>query len=157
MRKHKNFSANRLFLFVIAVVVSAAATPARAQSGPYQYFSLTPCRVVDTRNANGVNGGPILGTARRDFAVKGSCGVPTTAKAVTINIAVTGASAQSSWLIVWPAGASQPNTAAINFSSSDVALSNGAIVGLGASIQDLSVVNASGTTHVIIDVTGYFQ
>jgi hypothetical protein len=135
----------------------AAATTARAQSGPYQYYSLTPCRVVDTRNANGVNGGPPVGAARRDFAIKGNCGVPGTAKAVTINIAVTGISAQASYLTVWPAGTAMPNTAAINFSSSDWALSNGAIVGLGASSPDLSVVNAVGATQVIIDVTGYFQ
>ncbi len=158
MTNHKYVSAIRLFSFsIFAAAAMTAATTARAQSGPYQYFSLTPCRVVDTRNANGVNGGPALGTTRRDFAFKGNCGVPSTAKAVTINIAVTGASAQSSWLTVWPAGGATPNTAAINFSSSDWALSNGAIVGLGASSPDLSVLNAVGTTHVIIDVTGYFQ
>jgi hypothetical protein len=146
-----------LSVVTFALIAIGATTTAGAQTGPYQYFSLTPCRVVDTRGANGVNGGPALSTTRRDFSFKGNCGVPGTAKAVTINIAVTGASAQSSWLTVWPAGAATPNTAAINFSSNDWALSNGAIVGLGASNPDLSVVNAVGTTHVIIDVTGYFQ
>ncbi len=36
-------------------------------------------------------------------------------------------------------------------------VANGAIVGFGASPNDLSVFNASGKVHVIIDVTGYFQ
>jgi serine protease len=138
------------------VLLSLITTAAYAQSGPYSFYSLTPCRVVDTRNAPGTNGGPNLGTTRRDFAVKGNCGVPTTAKAVSLNIAVTGAST-SSWLTVWPAGQAMPNTAAINFSQNDWALSNGAIVGLAAGSPDLSVQNANGTVAVIIDVTGYFQ
>lgn len=129
---------------------------AQAQSGPYQFYALTPCRVVDTRNAAGTNGGPNLGTTRRDFVIKGNCGVPSTAKAVSINIAVTAAST-TSWLTVWPAGQAQPNTAAINFSPADWALSNGAIVGLASGAPDLSVQNANGTVAVIIDVTGYFQ
>jgi hypothetical protein len=158
MRNQRRITVIRLLSFTIfAAVVMSAATTAHAQSGPYQFFSLTPCRVVDTRNANSVNGGPYLGTARRDFAVKGNCGVPATAKAVTINVTVTGVSSQASWLTIWPAGGAMPNTSAINFSSSDWALSNGVIVGLGASNPDLSVVNAVGVTHVIIDVTGYFQ
>ena len=34
---------------------------------------------------------------------------------------------------------------------------DGAIVGLSTSATDLSVFNASGNVHVILDVTGYFQ
>jgi len=157
MRQNQHLTALRTLVFTILTVAAAGvATSARAQTGPYQYYSLTPCRVVDTRNANGVNGGPILGTTARNFAIKGNCGVPSTAKAVTINIAITGASANS-WLIVWPAGQAKPNTAAINFSPNDWALSNGAIVGVAAGSPDLSVFNAAGTVQVIIDVTGYFQ
>jgi hypothetical protein len=154
MRQH-TFGLLRLFLFAtVAATALGTATSAQAQ---YSYFTLTPCRVVDTRNANSTNGGPLLGTTARTFAIKGACGVPSTAKAVTINIAVTGASATNSWLTVWPAGGTKPNTAAINFSSSDWALSNGAIVGLGQQTLELSVQNAVGQVHVIIDVTGYFQ
>jgi hypothetical protein len=157
MRQNQHLTALRTLIFAIAAIATAgAATSARAQTGPYQYYSLTPCRIVDTRNATGVNGGPALGTTQRNFAIKGNCGVPATAKAVSLNIAVTGASANS-WLIVWPAGQAKPNTAAINFSANDWALSNGAIVGVAAGSPDLSVFNASGTVQVIIDVTGYFQ
>ena len=138
------------------ILMSLITTAASAQSGPYQFYSLTPCRVVDTRNANSVNGGPSLGTARRDFVMKGNCGVPLTAKAVTLNIAVSAAST-ASWLTVWPAGQATPNTAVINFSQNDWALSNGAIVGVASGSPDLSVQNAQGVVAVIIDVTGYFQ
>ena len=130
-----------------------------AQSGPYQYYPLTPCRIVDTRNPNGVNGGPVMGaTTQRDFAIRGNCGVPTTAKAVAINLAIVTPTASSGNLTVWPSGSSQPLSSAINFVSTDYALANGAITGLSTNAQDLSVYNNSGgTVHIIIDVNGYFQ
>jgi hypothetical protein len=142
--------------FAFGLMLSLATTAAYAQTGPYQFYALTPCRVVDTRNPAGTNGGPNLTNVRRNFVIKGNCGVPSTAKAVSINVAVTGATA-ASWLTIWPADQSIPNTAAINFSQNDWALSNGAIVGVAAGSPDLAVQNFNGTVAVIIDVTGYFQ
>jgi serine protease len=156
MRNYARKVASYRLAIGLGLMLSLATTAAYAQTGPYQFYSLTPCRVVDTRNAPGTNGGPNLGTTRRDFVIKGNCGVPTTAKAVSINLAVTGAST-TSWLTIWPAGQAIPNTAAINFSQNDWALSNGAIVGLAAGSPDLSIQNANGTVAVIVDVTGYFQ
>jgi len=140
--------------FILAIVF---AGDLRAQSGPFQYFSVTPCRVVDTRNPNGTNGGPALAeNSSRNFSIRGNCGIPTTAKAVSINLAVTQATA-TSFLSVWPSGTAQPAASNINFNPSQFSLSNGAIVGLSTSTNDLSVFNRWGTVHVIIDVNGYFQ
>jgi len=130
-----------------------------AQSGPYQYNPLTPCRVVDTRGANSTNGGPILGQGvERDFQIRGNCGVPVTAKAVTLNVTVTNAT-QGSWLVVWPSGIARPFVSTINFDPSTAALANGAVVPLSANAQgqDLAVLNCCGLVHVIVDVTGCFQ
>jgi hypothetical protein len=128
-----------------------------AQSGPYQYFPLSPCRAVDTRGNDGVNGGPKLGQdATRNFQMRGVCGVPTSAKAVSLNVTVTQA-IQPSWLAVWPSGTTRPNVSMINFEASDPALANGIIVGLSTATQDLSVYNNFGSVHVLVDVTGYFQ
>lgn len=151
-------SAIRLSLFFVAFSLLATARDAHAQaSGPYSYYALTPCRVVDTRNANGVNGGPSLGpSTRRDFQIRGFCGVPTTAKAVTMNVTVTNMTA-SSWLTIWPSGQPTPTVSTINFDPTMPAIANGAIVGLSTNTQDLSVLNANGNVNVIIDVTGYFQ
>ncbi len=147
----------RSLFILISAVMLVAASEAAAQSGPFQYYPLTPCRVVDTRLPNGVNGGPMLGsTTARSFAIRGNCGVPTSAKAVSINIAITNPTWKS-WLTVWPSGAAMPFVSAINFDTADTALANGAIVGLSTAAQDLSVKNAQGNVHVIIDVTGYFQ
>ena len=85
------------------------------------------------------------------------CGVPTTAKAVSLNLAVTGMTA-GGFVTLWPSGQSQPVVSSINFSASDPALANGAIVGVSANAQDLSAYNGSnGGVHIIIDITGYFQ
>ena len=145
----------RITIAVLLTSIGAGAT-AYAQTA-LSYFALTPCRVVDTRNPNGVNGGPIFGVAsQRDFAIRGNCGVPTTAKAVTLNVTITGATTIS-FLSIWPSGQARPNVSTINFRSTDPALANGATVGLSTNAQDLSVYNSDGNVHVILDVSGYYQ
>jgi hypothetical protein len=147
----------RLILLSFLASALFVADRAAAQSGPYQYYPLSPCRVVDTRGANATNGGPAFGpNTTRNFSIRGFCGVPTTAKAVSMNITVTQSSA-GGWLTVWPSGGTRPVVSMINFQASDPALANGVIVGLSTSTQDLSVYNSSGAVHVIIDVTGFFQ
>jgi len=142
-------------LFTIAGLLGAVS--AAAQTGPYQFFAVAPCRVVDTRNPVSTNGGPIFSTGtQRNFAIRGNCGVPTTAKAVSLNVTVTSATA-ASFLTLWPSGSARPVVSTINFSQTDPALANGAIVGLSTSASDLSVFNSDGNVHVILDVTGYFQ
>ena len=64
---------------------------------------------------------------------------------------------QVSFLTVWPSNLSRPVVSMLNFDASDPALANGVIVGVSTNAQDLSVYNSSGSVHVIIDVTGYFQ
>jgi hypothetical protein len=139
----------RLTLICVALLLSAKAV--HAQTGPYSFFAITPCRAVDTRG-----GSPFTSGQQRSFPIRGVCGVPTTAAAVSINVTVTGATA-SSFLTVWPTGGARPNVSTINFTGADQALANGAIVGLGTAPNDLSVFNSTGNVHVLIDVTGYFQ
>lgn len=143
---------------IMLMFILAAASAALGQSGPYQYYPLTPCRVVDTRYPDATNGGPRFDTnTTRNFAIRGNCGVPASARAVSLNVTVTGAT-QPSYLTVWPSDLSRPVVSMLNFEASDPALANGVIVGLSqANPQDLSVYNNFGMVHVILDVTGYFQ
>ena len=133
----KNYIDFRSIVRIAAVAFFACgmAVSASAQTGPYQFFALTPCRVVDTRNATGVNGGPALGATSRDFQIRGFCGVPTTARAVSLNVTVTNATGFS-WLTLWPSGQPMPVVSTINFDASVSALANGAIVGLSANTRD---------------------
>ncbi len=145
---------NLVFAGFATLTLPAAAF---AQSGPYQFYALTPCRIVDTRNTAGPTGGPALsGSATRDFPIRGNCGVPTTAKAATLNVTVVSPTADGH-LRLWPSGNAMPLVSTINFVANDTAIANGAIVPLSTAPNDLSVFNFSGSAHLILDVTGYFQ
>ena len=157
MTKKLIVSAKLHVLFVVTAVVLFGAATASAQTGPFSFFAVTPCRVVDTRNPVSTNGGPILGPGvQRNFAIRNNCGVPAGAAAVSLNITVANATT-ASFLTIWPAGITRPVVSTINFTQNDPSLANGAIVGLGSGSPDLSVFNSDGSVHVIIDITGFFQ
>ncbi|HEX6083244.1 MAG TPA: hypothetical protein VF266_01885 [Thermoanaerobaculia bacterium] len=144
-------------ILVLAAFTVVFASTALAQNGPLQYYPLTPCRVVDTRNSVSTNGGPIVGTnSSRSFQIRGLCGVPNSSRAVSLNVTVTQAT-QASYLTVWPSGLNRPTVSMLNFEPTDPALANGIIVAVSENAQDLSVYNNFGNVHVVIDVTGYFQ
>jgi hypothetical protein len=154
----------RLFLlagFAFLLTEAARATVA----GPYSFFPLTPCRVIDTRNPTGPQGGPALAANTvRSFTIIGinSCGVPTTAKAAAINITAIQAS-DSGDLRVFPYQSPVPLASVINFSTADFALANGAIIplanigGIDISVQTDMPPASTGVVHFVVDVTGYFQ
>ena len=61
---------------------------------PPGFYTLTPCRVLDTRDPNGPHGGPALvAGADRAFTITGQCDIPSTAMAVSVNLTVTQPSA----------------------------------------------------------------
>ena len=153
-------------LFLLAGLGLLLAEAARATvAGPYSFFPLTPCRVIDTRNAVGPQGGPALASNTvRSFAIinVNSCGVPTTAKAAAINITAIQAT-DAGDLRVFPYQSPVPLASVINFSTADFALANGAIIPLAnISATDISVQTdmppgSTGHVHFVVDVTGYFQ
>ena len=165
---------NRLhkgIVFLSAGVLTAAfGLEALAQSGPYQYYAVTPCRLVDTRNPNGPQGGPILvGTTTRSFPIAGLCGLPTTAKAATLNVVTVGTTGSGN-LRIWPYGIVMPLVSTMNFDAGEPAIANGAIVPLGPynpstpgdpttnnSISAYLAIGFPYTADLVIDVTGYFQ
>ncbi|HYL06514.1 MAG TPA: DUF11 domain-containing protein, partial [Thermoanaerobaculia bacterium] len=121
------------------------------------YFTVTPCRLADTRNADGPYGGPSLnGGATRTFVAAGQCGVPAGATALSYNITVTEATADGD-LRIYPAGITPPLVSVINYRSSQNRANNGiTILGAGGDFVVESD-QPSGTVQVIIDVNGYFR
>jgi PKD repeat protein len=122
-----------------------------------RFYTITPCRVADTRNPTGTYGGPAVGAGvSRTFPMTGRCGIPSTAKSVSLNVAVTAPSA-TGHLTLYPAGTLRPLASTINFSSGQTRANN-AVIELGTS-GGLTITSgmATGTTHVILDVNGYFQ
>lgn len=152
------------FSGLVAGALVLASFPSQA-AGPYQFHSITPCRLADTRDPVGPSGGPkLVNGATRNFPVQGLCGVPDGAKAVTVNVTAVGPT-NSGFLTLFPSDlGAPPLVSSVNFALGESAVGNGAIVPVAADRinfpLDLSVfafVNGSGQVHFVLDVTGYFQ
>jgi hypothetical protein len=126
---------------------------------PAEFYTLTPCRIADTRNAAGPTGGPALvAGAIRSFPVTGGvCGIPATAIAVSVNLTVTQPAAQG-WLSLYPGDAAGPPLVSnINFTPG-LTRANNAVVPLATNGGTINVKNGSaGAVHFVLDVNGYFQ
>jgi len=124
---------------------------------PASFYSVTPCRLIDTRGAPGPYGGPALAAqTERVFVLGGQCGIPPSAKAVAVNVVVTQSSG-GGHLRVYPAGESVPPTATLNYSAGQTRANN-AVVTLGQSADTaVRCFQGLGTAHLVVDVTGYFE
>jgi hypothetical protein len=152
------------FLFAAATFLTASAAKA---IGPLQFYSVTPCRLVDTRDSNGVTGGPALSNGQiRNFAVYGgnarACGIPAdgSAKAVTLNVTIS-LPTYFGHLTIWPYNTALPPVSTLNFNGAEPAIANGAIVPVTADpsfqISARPVLGGTGgTVQLILDITGYF-
>jgi subtilase family serine protease len=126
------------------------------RAGALSFYPVAPCRVADTRGANGPFGGPEMGvgsTSTRSFAIPASgCNIPSTAAAYSLNVTVV-PGGPLSYLSTWPTGSAQPLVSTLNsFDGSVVA--NAAIVPAGTS--GAISVYVTNPTHVILDINGYF-
>jgi N-acetylneuraminic acid mutarotase len=128
--------------------------PAGTSTSGLEFYPLTPCRVADTRNATGALGGPSLtGGVGRAFPVKSSaCGIPSTAKAYSLNVTAVPHSSLG-YLTAWPSGQAQPVVSTLN-SSTGAVTANAALVPAGTS-GDVSIF-VSDDADVVLDVNGYF-
>ena len=59
----------RLIFVTLATAMLFTADRAFAQSGPFQYYPLSPCRLVDTRGPASTNGGPAFSTSTLVFYI----------------------------------------------------------------------------------------
>jgi hypothetical protein len=129
------------------------STPAEASD----FYTVTPCRLIDTRNANGTHGGPVFGpSVQRTFTAPGRCGIPAGATAIAANVTVFHPTALGN-LSTFPGNAFDLGTTAVSFLAGAVRANNNilrlATNGTGTiGIRN----NSAGNTHVIVDVFGYF-
>lgn len=121
------------------------------------YFSVAPCRILDTRLPDGPFGGPVLtANTTRDVPVTGICGIPLTARALALNVTDTQPTAPGN-LTIYPSGLPLPLFSTINYATGRTRANN-AIVSPGTNGKISIYANqATGTVHVIVDVNGYFQ
>jgi uncharacterized repeat protein (TIGR03803 family) len=124
-----------------------------------QFYPLTPCRVVDTRDATKPQGlgPPYMHTGQtRDFPVLSSpCLQGIEPKAYSFNYTVVPRPAGQTlgYLTTWAKGQSMPTTSTLNNPTATI-VANAAIVqaGTGGDIE----VYTSNKTDLIVDVNGYF-
>jgi uncharacterized repeat protein (TIGR01451 family) len=121
------------------------------------FHTVTPCRLVDTRNGTGTYGGPALAAGlERVFPLFDQCGIPATARALSLNLTATQSTSAGN-LRLYPAGTTVPTVSSINFTAGRTRANN-TVVGLNG-LGELAVYcgQASGTVHFVLDVNGYFQ
>jgi hypothetical protein len=141
-----------------------------------QFYTLVPCRILDTRNAPGPYGyppapsfwtatqrpgppAPPISPAMRVFVAHGRCGVPAEATAISTNVTVVSAP-HSGHVSFFPGDQGVNPTTTINFGPGQTRANN-AILTLsrsGSGAFGVSAISGNGlAVHVIVDVNGYFR
>jgi uncharacterized repeat protein (TIGR01451 family) len=123
------------------------------------FYTLQPCRVIDTRNPaspTGLGAPALAANSDRIFQVSGTCGIPLTATAIAVNVTVTQSTATGN-VRIHPSGTPIPTASTINYAAGRTRANN-AIVGLnGGQIAVFAAQAPGSTVHFILDVTGYFE
>jgi Tol biopolymer transport system component len=124
------------------------------------YTTVAPGRLLDTRPSGSTvdaqqQGGGTLGAGEtRLLPIAGRGGVPATGvAAVAVNITAVGPTA-TSFVTAFPAGTTRPNASNLNLAAGRT-LPNMALVPLGAN-GAIELFNSAGTTHLLVDVVGWF-
>ncbi|MFY9820626.1 MAG: M12 family metallo-peptidase [Thermoanaerobaculia bacterium] len=122
------------------------------------FNTLTPCRILDTRNAVGPLGGPALvANATRTFTVIGVCGIPAGTKAISANVTVVAGSAAGVFSI-YPGNAFPLGATNLNFGVGQIRANNAVLELATDGTGTIGVQNAStSSNHILIDVNGYWK
>ena len=136
----------------------SATIPVQTQCGGFS--TLTACRAVDTRSVSGPLGGPpFQANGLRSFnLLLSTCGVPSTAKAVSANLAVVSPTASGA-LHVYPGDlGTAPSATAISFSSGRTRANNAILVLATDGSGTVAIQSESGgPLDLVIDINGYFE
>ncbi len=129
------------------------------------YTPVTPCRIIDTRfptpNILGPNSGRDFGITSSDYSAQGgqatSCGIPTNASAVAINVVSTGQSGLGNLRVI-QSGVAVPNVAFLNYRPG-VNTANAGIARVAApsSTNGLFIYSGGSQSHAVVDIMGYFS
>jgi uncharacterized repeat protein (TIGR03803 family) len=133
---------------------------ASPSSQTYEFYPVTPCRVVDTRQTNfpqGLGAPSLFAQQQRDLPILSSpClqGI-TNPLAYSFNVTVVPSPAGEplGYLTVWPSNQTQPTVSTLNNPTATV-VANAAIVP-AAPTGDIDVY-AYNSTDLIVDIDGYF-
>jgi hypothetical protein len=144
----------RLVTWALAAAASLTAAAAQQQ---LSFYTVTPCRVIDTRNPPSSVGGPALAAGKdRAIPIAGRCGVSTGARAVSINLTATDGGADGT-LTMAPVGLAFPPTSTLSVRAGVTRAGAAVIkVGDGGAIKLRASMPNGTQTQFIVDVNGYF-
>ena len=146
----------RISALSLTILFAVSVPGIAAESGPpgTSFFTINSCRAFDTR----IDKPPLASGTTRIFPVAGPCGIPSVARAISVNLAAivpTG----NGFLTAFAGDASLPPTSTINFTSGRT-LANNAILSLSANgdgtIAIFAFVQNQGHVHAVLDINGYF-
>jgi hypothetical protein len=138
----------------VVVDVGSWYTDATVVGSAGGYTSLTPARILDTRDGTGGVTGPVGGGTTAGVQVTGRGGVPATGvSAVIVNVTVT-QPAGAGFLTVFPTGTARPFISDVNYAAGETR-PNLVVVKLGTGGQ-VSIF-PQVDTHVTFDVAGWFS
>ena len=140
---------------LLAVAALAQLLPA-VLAAPANYFTVTPCRIFDSRfvpDAPALQSGVV-----RTIAVVGAggCGVPANATSVFLNVTALQAT-ERGHLRLSEEGA-VPTTSALNFDAGRTRANNVTVrLTVSGQVDAMpAMLSPTATTHLVIDVYGYF-
>jgi hypothetical protein len=120
----------------------------------------TPVRLLETRPGEpgcDTPGAPLGANATRAQTAHGTCSgvtIPSTAKAIVGNATVVNfISSGFHWITLYPFGAALPNASNLNFADNQIT-PNAFVAGLSS--DGKFNIYSRGSTHFIVDLTGYF-
>ena len=147
--------------------VSADAGALAVAANPTSFVSLTPARVLDTRQGaetiDGLGAGiGAFGMLRAgrvrnnrevvELSVAGRAGIPADAEAVALNLTVVDPQ-YPGFVTAWPCGSALPITSNVNYETGGI-VANSTIVKIGTNGN--VCLYSEGVTHLVVDATGYF-
>ncbi len=140
----------------VVLDINGYFVPTASDPSALALYPLKPCRVVDTRWANGALGGPyVQGSKTRTFPVLNavSCDIPSSAEAYSFNFTAIPRTRALHTFSAWPAGKPQPTSSTLNAPTGTV-VANAAIIPAGTNGE----ISVEGTedTDLVIDINGYF-
>jgi DNA-binding beta-propeller fold protein YncE len=114
-------------------------------------YNVPPCRVLDTRKLGSRQ--PFSGLLPYPVNVAGStCGISSAGQAFVSNATVIPVDVPLGYLTLWPDGQQRPTSSTLNALDKAVTSNMAIVPGEYGRIDAY----ASGTTHMILDVSGYF-
>jgi hypothetical protein len=118
------------------------------------FFTLTPCRLLDTRWPGA---GPALASGEvRHVQAAGTCEIPAGAVALSLNVTAVASTGQGNIRFA-PGGTPAPVTSTVNFAPGQTRANNAILALGGGGLDAVATVAGPGSVHLILDVNGYFE